>query len=326
MKISVVGYGSWATTLVGILAAKKISVNWLVTNPDVRESLVTEDRNCKYVSDMQIDMETVKVFDDINVSMSGCDFVLLACPSAYLDATMKAFKGSLSDKFVLSAIKGIIPVSYNTVLEYVHETYGIPFKQMAVISGPTHAEEVSRSKLSYLTVAGTSDENNEQIAAMFSTDSLIVNTSKDIYGIEYAGVMKNIYAIAAGIAAGLGYGDNFLAVLTASAANEMETFINGSYTFERKISSREYLGDLLVTCGSNFSRNRRLGQLIGKGCSVKSAMNEMTMVAEGYYSAFCIHEVNKKYNIGIPIADMVYKILYEGASPRKAMQGLSKTL
>ena len=325
-KVSVIGYGSWASTLVGILSSKGIKVNWLVTNNEVAESLLAEGRNCKYVSELQFNMEDICISDDVNAVIDAGDIVLLACPSAFLDSILKPYTGSFEGKYVISAIKGIIPLKYTTVLEYIHDRSGLPFSQMGVISGPSHAEEVSRGKLSFITAAASTEEMGSMIADMFSTPYLRVSTSTDIYGIEYAALMKNIYAIAAGMAAGLGYGDNFLSVLIASCAEEMTRFINESYPFERNTFGRAYLGDLLVTCNSNYSRNRRLGQLIGKGCTVKSAINEMTMVAEGYYAAECIHEINKKYGISIPVADMVYRVLYEGARARLSVAELTKSL
>ena len=195
--------------------------------------------------------------------------------------------------------------------------------QLGVISGPSHAEEVSRDKLSYLTVACKEHENAVLIGQMFSSSNLKISYSEDIYGIEYAGILKNIYALAAGLAYGLGYGDNFRAVLTAASAKELTRFINESYPFERDTTESAYLGDLLVTSYSTFSRNRRLGQLIGHGCTVKSALNERTRVAEGYYASACIKKINERHNIHMPIADMVYDVLYCKASPRKKMKALS---
>lgn len=321
-ECAVVGYGSWATTLVGQLTRKGITVHWHVTNPEVTEGILNEGRNPKYVSDMELDTNLLVISDDINETVRDCEFVILACPSAFLKKILEPLTEKLDSKYIISAIKGIVPDEYCTVLEYIHFMYGLSFKQLGVIAGPTHAEEVSRGRLSFLTAAGASDETNVRIAEMLESDSLRIDTSRDIYGIEYASVLKNIYAIAAGIAAGLGYGDNYIAVLITTCAAEMERFLNESYPFERNTNSRAYLGDLLVTCYSNYSRNRRLGSLIGRGCTVKSAMNEMTMVAEGYYGASCIKKASYRKQISMPIADMVYSILYEKASPRKAMKAL----
>ena len=233
---------------------------------------------------------------------------------------------SLEGKFILSATKGIIADDYTTITEYFRDRYGIRYDRLGLISGPSHAEEVSRNKLSYLTVACKHEENARKIGEMFSSDRVRISYSRDIYGIEYAAILKNIYALAAGLAAGLGYGDNFRAVLTAACAKELTRFVNESYPFARDTMNSAYLGDLLVTSYSSFSRNRRLGQLIGHGCTVKSALNEMTMIAEGYFAAACIKKVNERHQIHIPIADMVYDVLYRRANPRKRMKELTALL
>lgn len=325
-ECAVIGYGSWATTIVGQLTKKGTTVHWLVTNPEVAAAVTTDGHNPKYVSDLELDTKLLIVSDSIDQVVADCEYIILACPSAFLKSTLEPLTLSLQDKFIISAIKGIVPDGYKTVLEYIHYTYGLPFSRLGIISGPSHAEEVSRGRLSYLTAAGSDEATNARIAGMLSSDHLLINTSTDIYGIEYAAVLKNIYAIAAGLAAGLGYGDNFLAVLIAACTSEMDMFLNSTYPCERCTSDRAYLGDLLVTCYSNYSRNRRLGQLIGRGCTVKSAINEMTMVAEGYYGAACIRNSDRRNGIGMPIADMVYSVLYEKANPRKSMAALARSL
>ena len=327
-KCAVIGYGSWATTLVGCLTSAGHAVNWLITNPEVAAGVLEVNRNPKYVSDLQLDLSLITVSDDINDVVADCELVLLACPSAFLKKNLEPLTEPLEDKFIISAIKGIVPDELVTVLEYMHNVYGLPFRRMGVISGPSHAEEVSRGRLSYLTAAAADDEAGERIASLFRGPSLRVDTSKDIYGIEYAAVLKNIYAIASGLATGLGYGDNFLAVLIAGCAAEMKRFLDYTYPAkdERNVMDRAYLGDLLVTCYSSYSRNRRLGQLIGRGCTVKSAINEMTMIAEGYYGADCIDKSERRAGLSLPIADMVYDVLYRKASPRRAMASLAATL
>ena len=325
-ECAVIGYGSWATTIVGQLIKKGTLVHWLVTNPEVAEAVTTYGHNPKYVSDLELDTALLKVSGSIDEAVADCEYIILACPSAFLKSTLKPLTVSLQDKFIISAIKGIVPDELNTVLEYIHDKYGLPFSRLGVISGPSHAEEVSRGRLSYLTAAGTDERTNVRIASMLSGEQLLIDTSTDIYGIEYAAVLKNIYAIASGLASGLGYGDNFLAVLIAACASEMDMFLSRTYPYERNTNGRAYLGDLLVTCYSSYSRNRRLGQLIGRGCTVKSAINEMTMVAEGYYGAACIHFSDRRKSMSMPIADMIYSILYENASPRYCMAVLARSL
>ena len=321
-RCGVIGYGSWATALVHTLEKNNIKVWWHIRNEEILESLNNEGRNAKYLSDVEFDMSLVTATDDINEVVRNCEVLLVAAPSAFLTKFLEDLTESLDDKFILSATKGIVN-DEQTITEYFKYKYNINYDYLGIISGPSHAEEVSRDKLSYLTVACKSTENAVIIGNMFENRDMKIEYSQDIYGIEYAAILKNIYAIAGGLASGLGYGDNFRAVLAAACARELTKFINDSFPFERNTMNTAYLGDLLVTSYSNFSRNRRLGQLIGHGCTVKSALNEMTMVAEGYYAASCIRKVNEKYNIDIPIADMVYDILYKRCNPRKRMKELT---
>ena len=321
-----IGYGSWATALVHTLQRNGQDIWWHIRNPEVLESIQTEGRNAKYLNDIEFDRKRINATADVNELVRNSDIIIIAAPSAYLKDFLKDLTVPLDDKFILSATKGIIPDDYKTITEFFHDTYGLPYSQLGIISGPSHAEEVSRNKLSYLTVACKDEENGRIIGSRFSTDSIRISCSDDIYGIEYAGILKNIYALAGGLAVGLGYGDNFRAVLTAASAREMSRFINQSYPFERNTMASAYLGDLLVTSYSSFSRNRRLGQLIGHGCTVKSALNEMTMIAEGYFAAECIRHINERYNVSMPIADMVYDILYRRANPRRRMKELTTLL
>ena len=325
-RFAVIGYGSWATTLVGKLTQNSNVVRWHITNEEVIAGVLNDHCNPKYVSDMELDVELLRISSDINEVVSDSDVVILAVPSAFIKSVLAALTVPLEDKIIISAVKGIIPDEYLTPLEYVHESFGVPFKNMGLISGPSHAEEVSQGRLSYLTAVCYSEANAALIASHLRSKSLVVDVSQDIYGIEYAALLKNIYAIAAGVAAGLGYGDNYLAVLVAACVDEMKSFLNETYPFERDICKSAYMGDLLVTCYSTFSRNRSLGFLIGRGCTVKSALNEMTMVAEGYYAAKGMKVLNSRSGVQMPIVDTVYSILYEGLRPRKAFAALSAKL
>ena len=325
-RCGVIGYGSWATALVHTLERNKIEVWWHIRNEEILESMETEGRNAKYLSDVEFDTSLITATSDINEVVRNCEIILIAAPSAFLAYILAELDEPLENKFILSATKGIIEEEYRTITEYFKSKYGLHYTNLGLISGPSHAEEVSRNKLSYLTVACKSEENAKLIGEMFKSKDLKVAHSQDIYGIEYAAILKNIYALAGGLAAGLGYGDNFRAVLAAACARELTKFVNESFPFERDTMNAAYLGDLLVTSYSTFSRNRRLGQLIGHGCTVKSALNEMTMVAEGYYAAACIKKINEKYKIDMPIADMVYDVLYRRCSPRKRMKELTELL
>lgn len=325
-RCAVIGYGTWATALVGVLTANEARVGWYVRNPEVLESLRTEGRNQRYLSDLEFDTERIAPSDDLNEVVSNADIIIMAAPSAYLKTFLEPLTVSLKDKFVISAVKGIIPGDYKTVVEYLHDHYDLSYKQLGLITGPTHAEEVSRERLSYLTVVCTDPENAAIVGKKLSTKYIHLSYSLDLYGTEYAAILKNIYAVAVGMAIGLGYGDNFLAVLISNCASEMTRFLSESYPDERNTQASAYLGDLLVTCYSIHSRNRRLGLLIGHGCSVKTALNEMTMVAEGYFAADCIRHINFRHKIEMPIAEMVYQVLYERASARKSMKALTAKL
>lgn len=325
-RCAVIGYGSWATAIVGLLAANQPRVGWYVRNPEVLASLRTEGRNPRYLSDLEFDTSRIAPSDDLNEVVRQADILILATPSAYLKNFLEPLTEPLTGKFVVSAIKGIVPDDYQTVVEYMHDRYDLSYKQIGLFTGPSHAEEVSRGKLSYLTVVCSDPDNAHAIGEKFATDSIRLSYSTDLYGIEYAAILKNIYALAVGMATGLGYGDNFLAVLIANCAGEMTRFLEESYPSERDTQVSAYLGDLLVTCYSSYSRNRRLGLLVGHGCTVKSALNEMTMVAEGYFAADCIRHINARHRVEMPIAEMVYDVLYEGASPRKRMKELTSKL
>ncbi len=325
-RCAVIGHGSWATALVKVLAENETRVGWYVRNPEVLESLRAEGRNPRYVSDTEFDVSRLALSDDLDEVVRNADILILAVPSAYLKEFLAPLTVSLKEKFVVSAIKGIVPGDYQTVVEYMHYRYELSYKQIGIITGPSHAEEVSRGKLSYLTVACTDAENAATLSAKIAVPYIRRTLSADLYGVEYASILKNIYALAVGMAVGLGYGDNFLAVLISNSEMEMTRFLEESYPDRRNTCASAYLGDLLVTCYSTYSRNRRLGLLIGHGCTVRSALNEMTMVAEGYFAADCIRHLNLRHRIEMPIAETVYRVLYEGASVRKAMCELTEKL
>lgn len=324
-SIAVIGHGSWATALVKILSDNKVSVNWYVYNEEIREHLSTHQSNNKYLSSVHFCPAHVSLYSDINEAISKSQVILLAAPSAFLKDVLKDLTVPLEDKFVISAIKGIVPDQYLTIAEYMHEFYGLPFDNIGVITGPCHAEEVALERLSYLTMACKSLDKARELAELFSGDYIKMRCSTDIYGAEYGAVLKNIYAIAVGVCHSLGYGDNFMAVLISNAAIEMAHFMKSTYDFDRDILASAYLGDLLVTCYSPFSRNRTFGQLIGKGYSAKIAQLEMNMVAEGYYATACIRQVKTRCGIEVemPIADAMYEILY---SKKRAAREIKKIL
>ena len=325
-RCAVVGYGSWATALVKILLEKEERVRWHIRNPAVSEHLLLHGNNPKYLSGVRFDTERLFVSDDINAVVGEADVIVLAVPSAYLKRTLEGLSFSLEDKFVVSAIKGIIPDDNVTVAEYLNARYGLPFDRIGIVTGPCHAEEAALERLSYLTMVCKDEGNARILADKFRTAYIRVNPSTDIYGTEYAAVLKNIYAIAVGICHGLGYGDNLLAVLIANAVVEMERFLHGSYPYDRDVKASAYLGDLLVTSYSQFSRNRTFGMMIGKGYSVRTAQIEMNMVAEGYFASKCIHQINEEHGVPMPIAEAVYRILYEKKSPCSEISALTEHL
>ena len=323
---AVIGHGSWATAIVKILCENEQSVGWYVRNPEVLESILSEGRNQRYLCDLELDTSRIAPSDDLNKVVAEADILVMAMPSAFIKTFLEPLTVSLKDKFIISAVKGIVPGDYKTVVEYLHDHYDLSYKQIGLITGPTHAEEVARERLSYLTVVCTDPDNAQLIGQKLATKYIHLTYSQDLYGTEYAAILKNIYALAAGMAIGLGYGDNFLAVLISNCAAEMTRFLQESYPYELDTQASAYLGDLLVTSYSIHSRNRRLGLMIGHGCSVKTALNEMTMVAEGYYAADCIRHINFRHKVEMPIADMVYSVLYEKSSARKSMKALAQKM
>lgn len=321
-----IGYGSWATAIMKILHENEPQVGWYISSAAVREYVRDHGSNPNYLESVRFDTGKLTLYDDINEAIAAADIVILCIPSAYVESMLQPLTVSLKDKFVVSAIKGIIPGDYLTIAEYVNKRYGVGFDRLGIISGPSHSEEVAMSKLSYLTLSTKYIEDAQVLCEKFRSDYIRANPSTDIYGTEYAAILKNIYAICAGMALGLGYGDNFMAVLVSNGAMEMNRFLSESYPFERNTSASAYLGDLLVTCYSRFSRNRTFGMRIGEGMPVEQVIASMTMVAEGYFAAACIRQVNKRFGIEMPIADCVYRILYENADVKEEMHRMTYKL
>ena len=317
---AVIGHGSWATAIVKILLQNNNNIDWYVSNPDIRQHLEDHHTNPKYLSEVHFDSGKLIVCDDINKAVDASEIIILATPSAFLKGVLDGLTTSLTGKFVISAIKGIVPEDYLTVAEYLNKAYSIPFDQIGIITGPCHAEEIALERLSYLTMVCKNPEHAAMLGERFKTHYVKITTSTDIYGTEYSAVLKNIYAIAVGICHGLGYGDNFLAVLISNSALETDRFLNTTYPSDRDTNYSAYLGDLLVTCYSQFSRNRTFGMMIGKGYSVTTAQMEMNMIAEGYYSTACIHHLKQRWEVEMPIADAVHAILYLHKSPAEEIK------
>lgn len=328
-NISVIGGGSWATAIVKMLCENLPQVTWYMRNKESIAHIKTQQHNPNYLSSVEFDTDQLNLTNNINYAVQKADVVIFVVPSAFLTAELSPLTVALDDKIVFSAIKGIVPESYLIVGEHFNEKYNVPFENIGVITGPCHAEEVALERLSYLTIASATEAHALLIAKYLSSDYIKCKVTEDVIGTEYAAVLKNIYAIAAGIAHGLGYGDNFQSVLMSNSIREMKRFIKKRYKMKRNINDSAYLGDLLVTGYSVFSRNRFFGNMIGKGYTVRSAQMEMSMIAEGYYavkSAYKINEDSGKRKTKIPIINAVHKILYEGKNPRKIFTKLADKL
>lgn len=325
-RVSVIGSGSWATAIAKILHESQPSIGWYIRENAIIDHLKKYRNNPSYLSSVQFDLKKIQISNDLNETIINSDVLVFVVPASFIKTWMEPLKVNFDNKFIVSAIKGIIPEDDSTIAEYFNRTYNVPFDQIGIISGPSHAEEVALERLSYLTFSCKNKEHAKEIAELFDSHYIKTNVGTDIYGTEYSAVLKNIYAIAAGIAHGLGYGDNFLSVLISNSQREIERFVKKTYPSKRRMSTSAYLGDLLVTTYSQFSRNRTFGTMIGKGYSVKSTMLEMNMIAEGYNASKCIKEINSKYNVSMPIADAVYNILYENISPAIEMKLLTDKL
>mgnify|MGYP001087993587 CR=1 FL=1 len=325
-SVAVIGGGSWATALVKILSETNDYVGWWLRSEEDVLHIKRYHHNPKYLSSVELSTEKIDVSNDINHVVQEADYLIFAVPSAFLKNALSTLVVPLVNKKIFSAIKGIVPDENLIVGEFFEKHHNVPIENIGVIMGPCHAEEVALERLSYLTVACQIKDTAEWVADKLACDYILTRTSDDIYGTEYAAVLKNIYSLAAGVCHGLGYGDNFQAVLISNALREMKGFIKAVHPIKRDIAGSAYLGDLLVTAYSQFSRNRMFGTMIGKGYTIRSAQLEMNMVAEGYYASKLISEVKGEHEIEMPICDAVYKILYEDKSPRKVMGKLAKKL
>ena len=325
-RVGIIGSGSWATAISKILLENVSEINWFFRKTETIELFKKLKSNPRYLQSVEFDTGKINFSNKINKIISGSEILVLAVPSAFLPQILKNVKTDLSKKYILSGIKGIISKKNLLAVEYLNQQFNVPYEQMGVIAGPSHAEEVALEKLTYLTVAGLDETKAANFAQLLHCDYISTSVSEDIWGTEYTSVIKNIVAICAGIAHGLRYGDNFQAVLISNAIQEMKRFVDAVHPISRDIKDSAYLGDLLVTVYSQFSRNRTFGTMIGKGYSVKNAILDMEMVAEGYYAARSIYEINRKYKIEMPISETVYRILYEKASPKKEMENSSREL
>lgn len=326
-KVGVLGGGSWATAITKMLSNNLPEVNWWMRNERAVKHFNEYGHNPNYIQSIEFDRNIVNVTTDMQAVIDASDIVVMAIPSAFLDATMKEIKPQrLENKIIFSAIKGII-IEYDSIpARYLHKEFSTPYDKIGIIAGPCHAEEVAKEQLSYLTLACPNQGYAQQMADVLRCRYIKTSTSEDVFGTEISAVLKNVYATAAGICHGIGYGDNFQAVLISNAIQEIKRFVDTVHQVHRDVMTSAYLGDLLVTAYSPYSRNRSFGTMVGKGYSVKMAMLEMSMVAEGYYAAKGIFEMNKKFQVEMPIAEAVYRILYEKISPIIEMRLLTDQL
>ena len=325
-RIAILGGGTWATALCKIMLNHEKHINWYMRRPEQIEEFKLLGHNPSYLSNVEFNLDRITFYSDINKIVEESDTLILSIPSPFLKGHLEKLTSPIKDKFIISAIKGIISPENILVTNYLHICYDVPLDNMAIVAGPCHAEEIALERLTYPTIACPNQHNAEILAQVFSNRFVKASTSTDVVGIELAAVLKNVYAIASGISHGLKYGDNFQAVLVSNAVTEMERFIGTVSPLERNICKSAYLGDLLVTTYSSFSRNRTFGSMIGKGYSVKAAQVEMEMIAEGYYGTKCIMEINDCYKVNLPIAEAVYRILYEKVPARLAVKTLREEI
>lgn len=325
-RVAIIGGGTWATAIAKLVLTNVEEINWYMRRKDRIADFKRLGRNPVYLSSVKFDINRIYFSTNLNEIVKKSDTLILVTPSPFLKQHLKKLSASLSGKFIVSAIKGIVPDENMIVTDYLRSVYNLSDDNMAVVSGPCHAEEVALERLSYLTVGCANKDNAEKIVQLFSNRFLLASTSPDVVGIEYSAVLKNVYAIAAGICNGLKFGDNFQAVLMSNAAQELNRFLEVASPMDREICKSVYVGDLLVTAYSRFSRNHTFGTMIGKGYSVKTAQIEMEMIAEGYYGTKCMKEINECYNVNMPILDAVYNILYNRVPVYSVIQQLTTEL
>lgn len=325
-KVAVLGGGSWATAIVKMLCENLETVGWYMRSTYVVEHIKFNKHNPNYLSSAELHPNQLILSNNINKTVENYDILVFAIPSAFLSSELRKLTTPLTDKVVFSAIKGIVPESGLIVGEHFFKNYNTPYNNIGVITGPCHAEEVAMERLSYLTIACQDQDQAKKVGECLKSRYIRVKISDDIIGTEYAAMLKNIFSIAAGISHGLGYGDNFQSVLMSNSIREMKRFIKKVHKMKRNINNSAYLGDLLVTGYSTFSRNRMFGNMIGKGYTVKSAMLEMSMVAEGYYATKSAKKIKEENGAVTPIIDAVYSVLYKGKDVKRVFEELTKQI
>ena len=328
LKFGIIGSGSWATALIKILSENNGDINWYIRNTENIDFIKKNSHNQNYLSSVELNLKKLKISAEINEVVVASDVIIIAIPSEYVNGEIKKIDVDISDKIIVCALKGLVPETNLLFGEHMQKHFNVSKDNFLVIGGPCHAEEVALEKLSYLTIGSSNLNLCKLISKKFKCKYINVKASDDVIGIEYASMLKNIFALAVGISNGLGYGDNFQSVLVSNSIKEMKRFISKRHKIKRNINNSAYLGDLLVTGYSSFSRNRMFGNMIGKGYSIKAAQEKMKMVAEGYIAtkkAFLLNQDSNR-KTKIPIINAVYKILYEKRSPKDVFKKLSNKI
>ena len=325
-NIGVLGAGSWGTALVKMLSENCDKIFWYSRNDIQIKEIIKTKKNPKYLKDLEIDTDKISISSDLNFIIDNSDILIIAIPSPYIEKSLNKHKTSLASKIIFSGSKGVIPESHLVITEHLHKQYNIPYKNLGILSGPTHAEEIAKGKLSYLTVGSSNDEISKYLSKKLFSPYVHTSLSNDVIGIEYAATLKNIYSILVGISFGLGYGDNFISVLISHCTKEMINFIKSIDNVKREFSHSAYIGDLLVTTYSKHSRNRTFGEMIGEGLPVKKAISKMSMIVEGYYATKNAYEISKSKNMNFEIIKVVHEILYNNKNAELELKLLAKKL
>lgn len=325
-NIGVLGAGSWGTALVKMLSENCDKIFWFSRNDIQIKEIIKTKKNPKYLKDLEIDTDKISISSDLNFIIDNSDILIIAIPSPYIEKSLNEHKTALANKIIFSGSKGVIPESHLVITEHLHKEYNIPFKNLGILSGPTHAEEIAKGKLSYLTVGSSNDEISKYLSKKLFSPYVHTSISNDVIGIEYAATLKNIYSILVGISFGLGYGDNFISVLISHCTKEMINFIKSIDNVKREFSHSAYIGDLLVTTYSKHSRNRTFGEMIGEGLPVKKAISKMSMIVEGYYATKNAYEISKSKNMNFEIIKVVHEILYNNKNAELELKLLAEKL
>ena len=325
-NIGVLGAGSWGTALVKMLSENCNKIFWYSRNNIQIKEIIKTKKNPKYLKDLEIDTDKMSISSDLNFIIDNSDILIIAIPSPYIEKSLNKHKTSLASKIIFSGSKGVIPESHLVITEHLHKQYNIPYKNLGILSGPTHAEEIAKGKLSYLTVGSSNDEISKYLSKKLFSPYVHTSLSNDVIGIEYAATLKNIYSILVGISFGLGYGDNFISVLISHCTKEMINFIKSIDNVKREFSHSAYIGDLLVTTYSKHSRNRTFGEMIGEGLPVKKAISKMSMIVEGYYATKNAYEISKSKNMNFEIIKVVHEILYNNKNAELELKLLAEKL